>query len=239
MRIALVGYGKMGKTIETLAIDRGYTISKIIDQDNSTEIDQILPENTDVAIEFSQPNVAYKNIYALISQGVKTVSGTTGWLHQIEAIERLVQDTKGSFLYASNFSIGVNLFFEMNQWLAERINKLTTYTTSIEEIHHTEKKDSPSGTAITLAEGIIRSSDQLKQWSEKSGGDETLNITAYREPGVPGTHTVKHHSLLESIEIKHTAHDRKVFAEGVINVAAWVTNQHGMLTMNDFIKSLS
>ncbi|MEO9476325.1 MAG: 4-hydroxy-tetrahydrodipicolinate reductase [Cyclobacteriaceae bacterium] len=237
MRIALVGYGKMGKAIEALAIDAGHQVSKIIDADNASEIGKISPDNTDVAIEFSQPSTAYDNIKTLVGNGVTTMVGTTGWLDHYDEIAKLCKKNKGTFLYASNYSIGVNLFFELNKWLAERMASLGGFGVEMEEIHHTEKKDSPSGTAITLAEGILANNARKKGWvNEKTDDKESIGIVSLREPAVPGTHTVNYHSPLESIEIKHTAHDRKVFAAGVIKVAEWITNQSGVLTMEDFIK---
>jgi 4-hydroxy-tetrahydrodipicolinate reductase len=237
MRIALIGYGKMGKAIEALAIEAGHEIVKIIDADNASEISSITPENCDVAIEFSQPTTAYKNIKTLVGNGVTTMVGTTGWLENYDEISDLCKKNNGTFLYASNYSIGVNLFFELNKWLAEKMAVLGGYVPDMVEIHHTEKKDAPSGTAITLAEGILQKNIGIKGWiNEPSSDDSQIGIISLREPGVPGTHTVTYRSPLESIEIKHTAHDRKVFASGVIKVAEWITNQSGVLTMEDFIK---
>ncbi len=227
----------MGKTIEALALEAGHEISKIIDADNASEINSITKENTDVAIEFSQPSTAYQNIKTLVSNGVKTMVGTTGWLDKYDEIAEICKSNGGTFLYASNYSIGVNLFFELNKWLAEKMANLGGYTPEMIEIHHTEKKDAPSGTAITLAEGIIAKNKHISEWvNEPTTEDNKLGIVSLREPGIPGTHTVTYSSPLESIEIKHTAHDRKVFASGVIKVAEWITNQTGVLTMEDFIK---
>ncbi len=237
MRIALIGYGKMGKAIEALALEGGHEISKIIDADNANEITQITKENTDVAIEFSQPSTAYQNINTLVGNGVTTIAGTTGWLDKYDEIAALCISKGGTFLYASNYSIGVNLFFELNKWLAEKMANIGNFKIEMEEIHHTEKKDSPSGTAITLAEGIIAKNPKIEGWINEASEDESnIGIISLREPGVPGTHTINYFSPLESIEIKHTAHDRKVFANGVIKVAEWITNQSGVLTMEDFIK---
>ncbi|WP_258105125.1 4-hydroxy-tetrahydrodipicolinate reductase [Marinoscillum sp. MHG1-6] len=237
MRIALVGYGKMGKAIEALAQAAGHEISFIIDADNTQDINNISPENTDVAIEFSQPSSAYQNIKTLLSNRVKTMVGTTGWLDQYEEMAALCNSNNGTFLYASNYSIGVNLFFELNKWLAEKMASLSDFKAEMEEIHHTEKKDAPSGTAITLAEGVIEKNQSISKWvNEETDAADAIGIISLREPGVPGTHTIKYDSPLESIEIKHTAHDRKVFASGVIKVAEWFTNQSGVLTMADFLK---
>lgn len=237
MRIAIIGYGKMGKAIEGIAKTRGHQISHIISRENENELALIKPENTDIAIEFSQPSAAYQNITTLLNNGVKTLTGTTGWLNHYEDVATLCQEKNGTFLYASNYSIGVNLFFELNEWLAKKMAQLEGFHVSMEEIHHTEKKDAPSGTAITLAEGIMKQNPALTQWvNESSETNDTLGIVSKREPHVPGTHIINYHSPLESIEIRHTAHDRKVFAEGVIKVAEWATNQTGILSIKDFLK---
>jgi 4-hydroxy-tetrahydrodipicolinate reductase len=238
MRIALVGYGKMGKAIEQIARDNNHEISFIIDRDNQADISKISPDNTDIAIEFSQPSSAYSNIKTLVSNRVKTVAGTTGWLDKYDEIVSICNETSGTFLYASNFSIGVNLFFELNEWLAAKMNQLDDFTISMEEIHHTEKKDAPSGTAITLAEGVQEKIERINGWvNEISNKLDTLGIVSKREGKVPGTHSVKYSSPLESIEIIHTAHDRKVFAEGVIKVAEWATNQTGVLSIREYLKN--
>ena len=236
MKIAIVGYGKMGKSIEAIARSRGHQISYIIDQNNLNEIRQIQPGNTDVAIEFSQPDSAFENIRTLLNNGVKLLAGTTGWLDRYEEIRNLCQSLNGTFLYASNFSLGVNLFFELNQWLAVRMSALGDFHPEMQEIHHTEKKDAPSGTAITLAEGIIANHSDIRSWKRgPSDHKNELGIVSLREPGVPGTHTVTYRSPLETIEIKHVAHDRRVFAEGVVKVAEWAADQTGILSINDFL----
>lgn len=240
MRIALVGYGKMGKSIEQIAKSRGHEISYIIDQDNQEDIHKIAPENTDIAIEFSQPGSALANITTLLSNGVKTLAGTTGWLDHYEEVVALCNARGGTFLYASNFSIGVNLFFELNEWLAKRMAGLEGFVAEMEEIHHTEKKDAPSGTAITLAEGMLSSGSKMNKWvNEATDAPHTLGIVSKREGTVPGTHTITYHSPLETIQIAHIAHDRKVFAEGVIKVAEWATNQTGVLSIKEFLKNQS
>lgn len=237
MRIAIVGYGKMGKTIEVLAKEAGHDVVKIIDANNADEISSITTDLVDVAIEFSQPSTAYKNIKTLVGNGVTTMVGTTGWLDSYDEIANLCKSKNGTFLYASNYSIGVNLFFELNKWLAEKMAALGGFEVQMEEIHHTEKKDAPSGTAITLAEGIITKNSGISGWVNSESADpDKVGILSLREPNIPGTHTINYKSVLESIEIKHTAHDRKVFAAGVIKVAEWITNQSGVLTMEDFIK---
>lgn len=236
MKIAIVGYGKMGKTIEQLARERNHEISWIIDADNQADLSKVSATNTDVAIEFSQPGAAYHNLKVLVSNKVTTVSGTTGWLEHYGEITSLCKAKGGTFLYASNFSVGVNLFFELNKWLAEKIQG-QGFRPWMEEIHHTEKKDAPSGTAITLAEGILSKTPELDGWENPPSGDLTkIGIESVREGKVPGTHTISWESELETIDIRHTAHDRKVFAHGVIKVAEWITHQKGVLTFADFLK---
>lgn len=240
MKIAIVGYGKMGKSIETIAKSRNHQISYIIDHDNQGDLSAVSPENTDIAIEFSQPSSAFENIKTLISNDVKTLAGTTGWLEHYDEIVELCKEKDGTFLYASNYSIGVNLFFELNEWLAQKMSQLEGFYPSMAEVHHTEKKDSPSGTAITLAEGILSHTPELDEWiNKKSETKSKLGIVSLREPDVPGTHSIAYQSPLETIEIKHVAHDRKVFAEGVIKVAEWATNQKGILSIKDFLNHKS
>ena len=236
MKVAIIGYGKMGKAIEGIAKDRGHSISYIIDENNHKDLEKISPSNTDIAIEFSQPDSAFDNISRLISNQVKVVAGTTGWLSKYDEVVRLTKEENGTFLYASNFSIGVNLFFKLNQWLAGEMERLDGFKASMTEVHHTEKKDAPSGTAITIAEKIIQNNKNYTSWvNEKTDQPTKLGIESIREPNVPGTHTVLYKSPLETIEVKHTAHDRKVFAEGVVKVAEWVSGAQGVLTMNDFL----
>ncbi len=238
MRIAIVGYGKMGKAIEQLAKDAKHQISYIIDADNADEIRLISTENTDVAIEFSQPESAFANITTLINQGIKVVSGTTGWLDKYDEVVSLCEEKDGTFLYASNFSLGVNLFFKLNEWLANEMNNLEGFNLSMEEIHHLQKKDAPSGTAITTAEKIIGRHHGYTSWvNEPTAAKGVIPIISLREDKVPGTHSVTYHSPLETIEVKHTAHDRKVFAQGVVKVAEWVAGQQGVLKISDFLNS--
>ena len=236
MKIAIIGYGKMGKAIEGIAKDRGHAISCIIDENNHEDLENISPSNTDIAIEFSQPDSAFENISKLLSNGVKVVAATTGWLSKYDEVVSLAKENNGTFLYASNFSIGVNLFFKLNQWLAREMERLDGFKASMTEVHHTEKKDAPSGTAITIAEKIIQNNSNYTTWVNENTDQPTkLGIESIREPNVPGKHTVLYKSPLETIEVKHTAHDRKVFAEGVVKVAEWVSGEQGVLTMNDFL----
>ncbi|MEQ8882439.1 MAG: 4-hydroxy-tetrahydrodipicolinate reductase [Cyclobacteriaceae bacterium] len=238
MKVAIVGYGKMGKAIEQLALEAGHEISMIIDADNTSDLDKISPDNTDVAIEFSQPETAYDNIATLLNKGVKVVAGTTGWLDKYDQVIDLCDKKQGTFLYASNFSLGVNLFFKLNEWLANEMNNLEGFKAAMEEIHHLQKKDAPSGTAITTAERILSRSKNYSSWVNESTDDKgVLPIISLREENVPGTHTVTYSSPLETIEVKHIAHDRKVFAQGVVKVAEWVAGQQGVLTISDFLNS--
>ncbi|GAB4243863.1 MAG: 4-hydroxy-tetrahydrodipicolinate reductase [Ekhidna sp.] len=233
MKIALIGYGKMGRAIEAIA--RKERIEVVATFKNGDDLDVLKNKEVDVAIEFTQPDAAFDNITFCINQGIPVISGTTGWTSQLESIKALCEEKNGTFLYASNFSIGVNLFFELNRWLAKRMQMLG-FKPEITEIHHTEKKDSPSGTAITLAEGILASNPAFEDWiNEKSADHKKIGIISERKPNVPGTHTVSYSSQMETISINHEAHSRDVFAQGVIKVAQWITNQQGFLTMSDFI----
>lgn len=233
MRIALIGYGKMGKAIKKIALENGHTIALIIQSND--ELAQLNSDDVDLAIEFTQPESAFNNICHSLTQGVPVISGTTGWLHELELVKDLCKEKNGTFLYASNFSIGVNLFFELNKWLADKMAQLD-FNPSMKEIHHTEKKDSPSGTAITLAEGIMASRPSINEWINAESADhKKLGIVSERTPNVPGTHTVSYSTPLESIDITHTAHNRSVFAEGVVKVGEWIHRKKGVYTMSDFI----
>lgn len=238
MKIALVGYGKMGKTIEQIAISKGHTISYIIDKDNNADLVNITPSNTDVAIEFTSPEVAYSNIKTLISNGVAVVCGSTGWLEHRPEIEALTQERKGSFFYASNYSLGVNIFFHLNKVLARIMQNFAgEYHLWTEEIHHTEKKDAPSGTAITLAEGILENFPTKEKWVNLLSDDEKeLSIVSKRIDKVPGTHTINYDSKIDSIEIKHTAHSREGFASGAVLAAEWLKGRVGAFGMDDMLK---
>lgn len=237
MRILLIGYGKMGKAIEQVALQRDHSIAYTIDLTNSDLLANISPEAVDLAIEFTQPEAAYHNIYQCLSQGIPVVSGTTGWLHRKEEIEQYCQEKGGTFFYAANFSIGVNIFFKLNELLAKLMHQRSEYKVALEEIHHTTKKDAPSSTAITLAEGIIQNIPSKKQWANApTKHEDTISIISQRIPNVPGTHTVTYNSLLDTLEIKHTAHSREGFALGTILVVEWIRNKKGILTMQDFLQ---
>ena len=229
MKIALLGYGKMGKEIEKISIERGHTISLIIDKNSSFKS----IKGSDIAINFCTPESAFKNIEMGLNNSIPVVSGTTGWLSNFSKIKELSLKTNTSFLYSSNFSLGVNLFFELNKKLAEIMKKYDDYNLNIEETHHTEKIDKPSGTAITLAENII---DQGKynEWSINNR-ENSLSIISKRVKNVPGTHIVNYSSELDSIEIKHIAKNRKGFALGAVIAAEWLINNKGVFDMKDVI----
>lgn len=237
MNILLLGYGKMGRTIESIAKNRKHNIVGKISEDNLADLTNYNSSNTDVAIEFSQPDAAFDNASYCLKNGIPVVSGTTGWLEKMDEVEALCKAENGTFFYASNYSIGVNLFFKLNECLADLMKGFDEYNADIEEIHHTEKKDAPSGTAITLAEDIISRIEHKKRWINKPyGKKEDLIINSLREGRVPGTHTVKYSSAIDDIEIKHTAHSREGFAKGAVLVAEWVKDKTGVLSMDDFLK---
>jgi 4-hydroxy-tetrahydrodipicolinate reductase len=233
MKILLLGYGKMGKTIEKIAVERGHEIVGRIDINNRNNI----PTDAEVAIEFSQPEGAYENIRFCIENNIPVVCGTTGWLEKKTEIEKLTKSCNGTFFYASNYSIGVNIFFRLNEQLSKMMNSQSQYDVGIDEVHHTEKKDAPSGTAITLAEGIIKNFRGKKQWvKEDTNKPEDLMITSFRIDQVPGTHLVKYASPIDDIEIRHIAHSREGFARGAVLVAEWLPGKKGVLGMEDFIQ---
>ncbi|UJP63674.1 4-hydroxy-tetrahydrodipicolinate reductase [Mongoliitalea daihaiensis] len=238
MNILLLGYGKMGKIIAEIAESRGHQIAGRINIDNRSDLDKLTPASIDVAIEFSQPEAAVENISWAISRGIPVVSGTTGWLEEKPYIEQLTQEKETAFFYASNFSVGVNIFFKVNKFLASLMKDQSEYLISLEEIHHTEKKDAPSGTAITLAEGILSEKASLKQWILNEGqpiAHDLLPITSKRIDPAPGTHTITYSSEIDTIEITHTAHSRKGFAMGAVLVAEWIKDKKGVLSMDDFL----
>ena len=236
LKIALLGYGKMGKAIEEIALQKGHSIVLKIGVDN---LKDLIPENirtADVAIEFSNPESAAKNILFCLENNVPVLCGTTGWLKDISLIEAKCQELNGTFLYASNFSIGVNLFFELNKKLAFLMKKHQGYNVRIEEIHHTQKQDAPSGTAITLAEQAIEESSTKSKWiNERQNSSDELSIISIRMDDVPGTHTVTYASEIDTIEIKHTAHNRIGFAAGAVAAAEFIWNKKGIFSMQDVL----
>ena len=235
MKIALIGYGKMGKAIERLALEKGHEITCKIDIDNQAEIRDLNSKVADAAIEFSRPDSAFYNVSGALRNGVPIISGTTGWLDRLPQIEQLVKEENGTFLYASNFSYGVNVFFQINKLLSKHTAN-RGFDVEIEETHHTEKLDAPSGTAITLAEGVIQEWPEKSNWVNKKTSDENkISIESVRESNVPGTHIVQFSNQDEMIEIKHIAHSRDIFAAGAIEVAEWIADKKGFLTMSDYL----
>jgi 4-hydroxy-tetrahydrodipicolinate reductase len=228
MKIALFGYGKMGKMIEETALERGHTIVARIDIDK-TEIEY---SDMDVAIDFSTPEAAFGNIKGCLDHDVPVISGTTGWLGAYDDAVALCEKKKGAFIYASNFSLGVNVFFELNSYLAAMMRNLSDYRVSIEEIHHVQKLDAPSGTAITLAEGIIRNTS-YESWKPDRAGEKEIPVQSIREGEVRGTHTIRYQSEIDTLEIRHTAHSRKGFALGAVVAAEWIRGKQGVFGMKD------
>lgn len=237
LHLALIGYGRMGKAIENLALSRGHTIRAIID--NEDDWPAALPKlaTCDVAFEFTQPEAAPANISRCFNAGVPVVTGTTGWNHDLPAITRLCKEKNGTLFHASNFCIGVNVFFEINQRLATILSEMKAYKVRIMETHHTQKLDAPSGTAITLAEDIIASRSDMSRWvsADQALTEGTLPIKSFRIEHVTGTHVVTYESPIDTIEIKHTAHDRKGFAEGAVLAAEWVVDKQGVFTMKTML----
>jgi 4-hydroxy-tetrahydrodipicolinate reductase len=243
MKIALLGYGKMGKIIEKIATDRKHEIVLKIDKDNLDELTAENLQQADVAIEFTTPSSVFNNISKCFEAGVPVVVGTTGWYDQLGDIKQQCETGDHSLLYATNFSIGVNIFFHINKVLAKLMNNYPYYEVQVEEIHHTQKLDSPSGTAITIAEGIIENMDAKSKWQNVLVADESntddniknneLLIESYRMDSVPGTHTVIYDSEVDSIEFKHTAHNRNGFALGAVLAAEWLKDNKGFHSVND------
>ena len=235
MNIAIIGYGKMGKVIEEIAIKRGHTIVLKISSSNAHELTTENLKKADAAIEMTQPEAAKNNVLLCLEAGVPVTSGTTGWNTEIPEAHKAAQNNNTAFLYASNYSVGVNIFFELNQALAKLMNGHGDYDVKMTEIHHTQKKDSPSGTAITLANQVIDNLSRKTKWSEEETGDDILHITALREEGVPGTHTVTYTSAIDDIEITHTAHNRTGFALGAVLAAEFIAGKKGVFTMKDVL----
>ena len=230
MKIALLGYGKMGKVIERIALERGHEI--VLKKDQDTPFDGL--KNADIAIDFSVPDSAVANISECLNNGIPVISGTTGWLTNYPKMVQLCEEKKGSFIYGSNFSLGVNVFFELNEYLAKMMTNLKQYNVSMKEIHHTQKLDAPSGTAITLAEGIIKHTDYAN-WTLETPISNEIHIDAKRIENVPGTHSIFYDSEVDQIEIKHTAHSREGFALGAVIAAEWLVGKKGTFTMKDVL----
>ena len=234
MKIALVGYGKMGKAIEQIARERGHEIVSIIDINNSQDFASEAFRSADVAIEFTSPSTAYGNYLKCFEAGVPVVSGTTGWLDKMPEIKRLCAEEGKTFFYASNFSIGVNIFFAVNKYLAKIMNHFPSYDVRMTEVHHVHKLDAPSGTAITLAEGILENIDRKERWTLNTAEQPTdLLIQAIREGEVPGIHEIVYESDADKISIKHDAKSRAGFALGAVLAAEFTAGKKGFLGMND------
>lgn len=231
MKIALLGYGKMGKVIERIALERGHEI--VLRKGSSDSFEGL--SNADVAIDFSVPSAAVGHISECLNRNVPIVSGTTGWLNDYDQMVNLCNEKNGSFIYGSNFSLGVNLFFELNDYLAKMMSKFDQYSVSMEEIHHTQKLDAPSGTAISLAKDIIKNSDYSNWTIDENHSENELFIDAKRIENVPGTHSVFYNSTVDTIEIKHTAHSRDGFALGSVIAAEWILGKKGVFTMRDVL----
>ena len=244
MRVAIIGYGKMGHCIEQILNERGHEVVLIIDQDNVEDLNPKRLAGVDVAIEFTTPATAYDNIRTCIESGVAIVSGTTGWTERLCELQQLCRERKGTMMYSSNYSLGVNIAFRLNRRLAELMGNYANYRVSIEEIHHTQKRDAPSGTAITLADEIIERTPRLTKWKciEPQKGEsydpsaEEVLITSLREGVVPGTHTVTYDSDEDTIELRHTLKSRSALALGVVIAAEFVCGKSGVFTMDDLFK---
>ena len=238
MKIALIGYGKMGKEIEQILIARGHTIPLIIDLNNTNDLDAAHLKEIDVAIEFTTPSSAYGNVVKCLEAGVPVVCGTTAWLDKLPQVEQLCKEKNGAFFYASNYSIGVNIFFEINRRLAQLMNRFGEYDVTIEETHHTQKKDAPSGTAVTLAEGILENLDRKQKWvCGTTTVPEELEVVAIRRSVVPGTHTVTYESDVDSLSITHMAKSRRGFALGAVLAAEFLYGKTGIFSMKDLMKA--
>jgi 4-hydroxy-tetrahydrodipicolinate reductase len=230
MKIALLGYGKMGQVIERIALERGHEI--VLKKDEFNTYDGL--SSADVAIDFSVPTAAVTNISNCFHANVPVISGTTGWLEHYDEMLALCAAKNGGFISSSNFSLGVNIFFELNEYLAKIMSKFDSYSVDMEEIHHTQKLDAPSGTAISLAKGVIENSNYTK-WTLDNPENNEIHIETKRIGTVPGTHTVTYNSAVDAIEIKHTAHNREGFALGAVIAAEWIVGKHGVFTMKDVL----
>jgi 4-hydroxy-tetrahydrodipicolinate reductase len=230
MKIALLGYGKMGQVIEKIALQRGHEI--VLRKSIEDSFDGL--EHADVAIDFSAPDAAVENISTALKIGIPVISGTTGWLSEYDNMVQLCTEKNSAFISSSNFSLGVNIFFELNEYLAKIMSKFDDYKVGIEEIHHTQKLDSPSGTAISLANGIIKNGN-YENWTLENPMSNEIVIDAKRIENVPGTHTVSYNSNVDLIEIKHLAHNREGFALGAVIAAEWILGKKGVFTMKDIL----
>jgi 4-hydroxy-tetrahydrodipicolinate reductase len=236
MNIALIGYGKMGKAIEQIAVERGHTIVLKIDFDNQQDLSKQNLQKADVAIEFTGPHSALNNVLKCLEYGIPLVCGSTGWLDKWADAKTVCENNNGSLLYASNFSVGVNLFFEINKYVAALMSNHAEYNISMEEIHHTQKKDAPSGTAITLAEQIMANNSLKTNWvNENANHINELPIISKRIDPAPGTHSIKYSSIIDDIEITHTAHSRTGFATGAVLAAEFLKGKKGIFSMKEVL----
>ncbi len=236
MRIALIGYGKMGKAIEEVALQRGHEMVIKIDQPNLHEFTKENMARAEAAIEFTSPHTAFDNVKKCLEFDVPVICGSTGWTERLEEMKNICTDKNGAFIYSSNYSVGVNIFFEVNKKLAALMAPHPAYEVILEETHHTQKKDAPSGTAITLAEQILEQVQRKKQWvNELSDHPEDLEIISQRIDPAPGTHSIKYSSVIDDIEIIHTAHNRQGFATGAVLAAEFIKNKKGFFTMKEVL----
>ena len=237
MRILLIGYGKMGQTIAALAAGRGHTIAGVVDPHQPERgIADFGPEQADVAIEFTHPDSAFANVRACLRAGLPVVCGSTGWLHHFEEARQLTKSLNGSLFYASNYSVGVNLFFHFNEYLAAKMHQFGGYDVAVREIHHTQKVDQPSGTALTAAEAIIRQFPSKTTWrNAPTEATEELSVISERTGSVVGTHLVRYTSPADTLELRHEAHTRAGFAHGALLAAEWLPGRAGVFGMNDLL----
>lgn len=237
MKVAIIGYGKMGHEIEQVLLSRGHSVALIIDQDNAHDLCAEKLAEVDVAIEFTTPTTAYSNVRTCIECGTPVVSGTTGWHDKLEELQRLCRERGSSMIWSSNYSLGVNITFRLNRYLAELMNRFDAYNIDIEEIHHTQKKDAPSGTAISLANDIIARVERKQRWlNEPTEEADAIAITSLREGTVPGTHTVTYTSEDDKIEVRHTLFSRRALALGAVVAAEFVAPRKGVFTIDDLFE---
>ena len=237
MKVAIIGYGKMGHEIEQVLLQRGHSVTLIIDQDNAAELNAENLADVDVAIEFTTPGTAYTNVRTCIECSTPVVSGTTGWHDKLEELQALCREKNSTMIWSSNYSLGVNITFRLNRYLAELMNRFDAYNVAIEEIHHTQKKDAPSGTAISLANDILARVERKQEWvNEPTNDDKAIEITSLREGTVPGTHTVTYESEDDTLVIKHTLKSRSALATGAVIAAEFICGKSGVFTMDDLFK---